>query len=395
MPNQAILPEVHALTPSMTTLRQHLHAHPELSYEEFETSRLVAAKLREWGYEVHQGLAGTGVVGSLRKGRSSRVIGLRADMDALPILESSGLPYASRHEGKMHACGHDGHTAMLLAAGQCLARDIDFDGTVRLIFQPAEEGHVGARKMIEDGLFQLFPCDAVFAMHNWPGLPVGRFGFLAGPFMASADTVTIRIHGRGGHGAMPHDTVDPVVAAASLVMALQTVVARNVPPLDMGVVGVGAIHGGSSSSVVPTSVELAVTVRALKNTTRDLLLRRIDELAHAQAQAYGARAEVLVSPNAFPVLFNHPRETELARRVVQDWLGNDGLVPDMQPMTCSEDFSFMLQACPGSYLIMGNGEGEEGGCLLHNPGYDFNDAGLPYGATYWVKLVSAFLDPDD
>ncbi len=390
---QTILPEVRDLTPSMVALRQHLHAHPELSYEEFETSRLVAEKLRGWGYEVHRGLAGTGVVATLRKGRSGRVIGLRADMDALPIVEASGLPYASHHDGKMHACGHDGHTAMLLAAGQCLAQSIDFDGTVRLIFQPAEEGYLGAQKMVEEGLFQLFPCDAVFAMHNWPGLPVGRFGFLSGPFMASADTVTIRLNGRGGHGAMPQDTVDSVVAAASLIMVLQTVVARNMPPLDMGVVGVGSIHGGTSSTVVPTCVELAVTVRALKESTRRLLLQRIEALAHAQAEAFGATAEVSVSANAFPVLYNHPRETALARNVALEWLGENGLVADMQPMTCSEDFSFMLQACPGSYLIMGNGEGAEGGCLLHNPAYDFNDASLPYGASYWVKLVSAFLKP--
>ncbi|MCY1268786.1 Hippurate hydrolase [compost metagenome] len=395
MPSQTIPSGIRELMPSMVALRQHLHAHPELSYEEFETSRLVAEKLRGWGYDVHHGLAGTGVVASLAKGQGSRIIGLRADMDALPIMETSGLPYASRHDGKMHACGHDGHTAMLLAAGQCLAEKIDFDGTVRLIFQPAEEGHVGARKMIEDGLFELFPCDAVFAMHNWPGLPVGKFGFLPGPFMACADTVTIRINGRGGHGAMPQDTVDPVVTAAALVLVLQTVVARNLPPLDMGVVGVGSIHGGSSSTVVPTYVELAVTVRALKETTRQLLLQRIEALAHAQAEAFGATADVSVSPNAFPVLYNHPQETALARSVALEWLGEEGLVADMQPMTCSEDFSFMLQACPGCYLIMGNGEGAEGGCLLHNPAYDFNDASLPYGASYWVKLVSAFLDPAD
>lgn len=386
-----ILPEIHELMPPMVALRQHLHAHPELSYEEFETSRLVAEKQRGWDH----GLAGTEVVATLRKGRGSRTIGLRADMDALPIVETSGLPYASRHDGKMHSCGHDGHTAMLLAAGQCLAENVDFDGTVRLIFQPAEEGHVGARKMIEDGLFELFPCDAVFAMHNWPGLPVGKFGFLVGPFMACADTVTIRINGRGGHGAMPQDTIDPVVAAASLVMVLQTVVARNLPPLDMGVVGVGSIHGGSSSTVVPTYVELAVTVQALKETTRQLLLQRIEALAHAQAESFGATADVSASSNAFPVLYNHPQETALARSVALEWLGEEGLVADMQPMTCSEDFSFMLQACSGCYLIIGNGEETEGGCLLHNPDYDFNDASLPYGASYWVKLVSAYLDPAD
>lgn len=358
-----ILPEIHELMPPMVALRQHLHAHPELSYEEFETSRLVAEKLRGWDH----GLAGTEVVATLRKGRGSRTIGLRADMDALPIVETSGLPYASRHDGKMHSCGHDWHTAMLLAAGQCLAENVDFNGTVRLIFRPAEEGHVGARKMIEDGLFELFPCDAVFAMHNWPGLPVGKFGFLVGPFMACADTVTIRINGRGGHGAMPQDTVDPVVAAASLVMVLQTVVARNLPPLDMGVVGVGSIHGGSSSTVVPTYVELAVTVRALKETTRQLLLQRIEALAHAQAESFGATADVSVSSNAFPVLYNHPQETTLARSVALEWLGEEGLVADMQPMTCSEDFSFMLQACSGCYLIMGNGEETEGGLPAAQP----------------------------
>ncbi|AVU37485.1 MULTISPECIES: M20 aminoacylase family protein [Serratia] len=388
-----ILPEVHELMPPMVALRQHLHAHPELSEEEFDTSRLVADKLRDWGYDVHHGLAGTGVVASLRKGQSQRIVGLRADMDALPIVETSGLPYASRHSGKMHACGHDGHTAMLLAAGQCLAQSIDFDGTVRLIFQPAEEGFLGAKRMVEDGLFQRFPCDAVFALHNWPGLPVGCFGFLPGAFMASADTVTIRINGRGGHGAMPHETADPVVAAASLVMALQTVVARNLPPLDTGVVGIGSIHGGSSSTVVPTCVELAITVRALKETTRHLLLQRIEALAHAQAAAFGTTAEVSVDANAYPVLYNHPEETDLARSVALSWLGEDGVLPDMQPMTCSEDFSFMLQACPGSYLIMGNGQGTEGGCPLHNPAYDFNDAALPYGASYWVRLVSTFLKP--
>lgn len=395
MPYSTILPEIRERMPAMVALRQHLHMHPELSYEEFETSRIVAEKLRNWGYEVHYGLAGTGVVGSLTKGNGDKVIGLRADMDALPIQETSGLSYASRHDGRMHACGHDGHTAMLLAAGQCLAEKTDFDGTVRLIFQPAEEGYVGARKMIEDGLFDLFPCDAVFALHNWPGLPVGKFGFLSGPFMACADTVTIRINGRGGHGGMPHETVDPIVAAAALVLALQTVVARNLPPLDMGVVGVGAIHGGTSSTVVPSAVELAVTVRALKESTRELLLQRITALAHAQAEAFGATADVSVSPNAFPVLYNHPQETALARSVALQWLGEDGLVADMEPMTCSEDFSFMLQACPGCYLIMGNGEGAEGGYSLHNSAYDFNDTALPYGASYWVKLVSTFLDPDN
>ncbi|KWR75062.1 M20 aminoacylase family protein [Cupriavidus sp. IDO] len=388
MHQDAVLPGIRAIEDEMVALRHRIHAHPELGFEEFATSDLVAECLQAWGYSVHRGLGRTGVVGTLRNGEG-RALGLRADMDALPIREATGLPYASRIEGKMHACGHDGHTATLLAAAKHLATHKPFRGTLHLIFQPAEEGMGGAREMLEDGLFDLFPCDAVFALHNMPGHPVGKFGFLPGPFMASSDTVTIRVTGRGGHGAVPHKAIDPVVACASMVMALQSVVARNVNPLDMAIVTVGSIQSGQAPNVIPESAELRLSVRALRAEVRDLLQQRITALAHAQAESFGARAEVDYN-RRYPVLVNHSAETELARDVAREWLGEDGLIEDMVPLTGSEDFAFLLEQRPGCYLIIGNGDGE-GGCMVHNPGYDFNDACLPLGATYWVKLAERFL----
>jgi len=384
-----VLPGIRAIEAEMVELRHRIHAHPELGFEEFVTSDLVAECLSAWGYQVHRGLGTTGVVGTLTVGEGSKRIGLRADMDALPIVEATGLPYASRIDGKMHACGHDGHTATLLAAAKYLAESRNFNGTVNLIFQPAEEGMGGAKQMVEDGLFRLFPCDAVFALHNMPGHPVGRFGFLSGPFMASSDTVTIRIVGNGGHGAMPHKAVDPVVVCASLVMALQSVVARNVDPLEMAIVTVGAILAGAAPNVIPNSAEMRLSVRALKPEIRDLLQQRITALAHAQAESFGARAEVDYN-RRYPVLVNHAAETALAEQVAREWLGEDGLIDSMKPLTGSEDFAFLLEECPGCYLIIGNGDGE-GGCMVHNPGYDFNDACLPLGASYWVKLAERFL----
>lgn len=388
MDHDAVLPGIRNIQDEMIELRHHIHAHPELGFEEFATSDLVADCLRSWGYSVHRGLGGTGVVGTLRNGQG-RAIGLRADMDALPIQETTGLSYASVLEGKMHACGHDGHTATLLTAARYLAQHKSFKGTLHLIFQPAEEGMGGAREMLKDGLFELFPCDAVFALHNMTGHPVGKFGFLAGPFMASSDTVTIRVNGRGGHGAMPHKAVDPVVVCASIVMALQSVVARNVNPLDMAIVTVGAIQAGNAPNVIPNSAEMRLSVRALKADVRDLLQNRITALAQAQAESFGARAEVDYV-RSYPVLINHEYETKLAREVACEWLGEAGLIENMVPLTGSEDFAFLLEKCPGSYLIIGNGDGE-GGCVMHNPGYDFNDACLPLGATYWVKLTERFL----
>lgn len=385
------LPGIRALEEEMIALRQHIHAYPELSFEEFATADLVAAKLSEWGYEVHRGLGGTGVVGLLRQGGGGKMIGLRADMDALPIIEQTGLPYASRHEGVMHACGHDGHTAMLLAAARHLAENRNFDGSLVVIFQPAEEGDGGAQRMLDDGLFELFPCDAVFAMHNMPGLPVGKLGFLEGPFMASTDTVTIRVDGVGGHGAMPHKAVDPVLAGSAIVMALQSIVSRTVDPLDTAVVTVGAFHAGIAANVIPDHAELQLSVRALKASVRDELIERITRIAQAQASGFGARATVDVDEaQRFPALFNDEAKTAFARQVAIDWVGEEGLIPNMKPLTGSEDFAVMLQRCPGCYLLIGNGDGE-GGCMVHNPGYDFNDDCLATGASYWVRLVEAFL----
>ncbi|SCK29726.1 M20 aminoacylase family protein [Vogesella sp. LIG4] len=388
--HDVVMPGMRAIEDEMIAVRRTIHAHPELSFEEVATSGLVAERLERWGYQVTRGLGVTGLVGTLKKGSGSTAIGIRADMDALPIHEDTGLPYASSLPGKMHACGHDGHTAMLLAAAHYLASDsCQFDGTVHLIFQPAEEGGGGAFRMLQDGLFERFPCDAVFAMHNMPGYPTGKLGFLPGPFMASADGVKITITGYGGHGAMPHKTVDPVVVAASLVMALQTIVARNVPPLETAVVTVGAIHSGEASNVIPDSAELQLCIRAMTHEVRSLLLERIEALAHGQASSYGARAEIeLFDP--YPPLINSEQETAFARQVAVDWLGEGGLIQNLVPVTGSEDFAFMLEQRPGCYLLIGNGDGE-GGCMVHNPGFDFNDDSLAIGASYWVKLVEAFL----
>ncbi len=390
-----VLPGIRAIEPEMVALRHQIHAHPELAFEEFATSDLVAAQLQSWGYSVHRGLGGTGVVGTLRLGSGTRTLGLRADMDALPIQETTGLPYASQQPGKMHACGHDGHTAILLAAARHLAQERAFDGTLHLIFQPAEEGLGGGRKMIEDGLFDKFPCDAIFALHNMPGFPMGQFGFKGGSFMASSDTVIITVRGRGGHGSAPHLAADPVVAAAHIILALQTVVSRNVDPRDMAVVSVGAIHAGDAPNVIPGSVELRLSVRAYRPEVRAMLRERITELAQAQAATMGAVAEVEYRWR-YPALVNDEACTDFARQVALDWLGEGGLIPDLQPLTGSEDFSFMLERCPGSYLIIGNGVGDThgtGGCMVHNPGYDFNDDCLPLAATYWVKLTERFLAP--
>ena len=372
-------------------LRRDIHRHPELAFEEHRTSELVASKLETWGYSVHRGLGGTGVVGTLQRGNSERSLGLRADMDALPIQEKTGLDWASQSPGLMHACGHDGHTAMLLAASQALAEDKSFNGTLHVIFQPAEEGGGGAVRMMQDGLFELFPCDAIFAMHNMPGVPAGHFVFREGPAMASSDYVTIRVHGTGGHGAMPHRCADPLVAASSIVLALQTVVSRNVDPLETAVVTVGALHAGQANNVIPALATLELSVRALRPDVRLLLESRIKSLVAAQAESFGVTAEVDWKPG-YCVLVNSAKETDFARQVALNMLGADKVTLQGPAITGSEDFAFMLEKVPGSYLLIGNGDGDSAGaCMVHNPGYDFNDDNIAIGSAYWINLAKAFL----
>ncbi len=384
------LDDIRAHEAEMIAIRHQIHQNPELAYEERATADLVAERLTRWGYEVHRGLGVTGVVGTLRAGTSTRRIGLRADMDALPIKEASGKAWASKVFGKMHACGHDGHTAMLLSAARHLAATRRFDGILHLVFQPAEEGLGGARKMLEDGFLDLFPCEAMFGMHNSPGKPAGKFFAIPGHAMASSDSVTIKVKGKGGHGAMPHTATDSVVAASAMVMAFQSIVARNVPPMQMGIVTVGAFLAGDAPNVIPGEAELRLSVRAFKPEIRDLLQQRITEIAHAQAAVFGATAEVDYD-RRYPVLYNHPEQTAFCEKVLTDWLGADGVLLGQEPITASEDFAFFLEKVPGCYVFIGNGVGEEGGCMVHNPGYDFNDACLSTGASYWVRLAQTYL----
>jgi hippurate hydrolase len=372
-------------------LRRDIHRHPELAFEEHRTAELVATKLEGWGYVVHRGLGGTGVVGTLTRGASQRRLGLRADMDALPIQEATGAEWASSKPGLMHACGHDGHTAMLLAAAKAIANDATFDGTLNLIFQPAEEGGGGAVRMMADGLFEQHPCDAVFAMHNMPGVPQGHFVFRDGAAMASSDYVTICVHGTGGHGAMPHRAADPLVAASSIVMALQTIVARNVDPLHTAVVTVGAMHAGQANNVIPALATLELSVRALDPDVRRLLEKRIKALVAAQAESFGVTADIDWRPG-YCVLVNTEAETNFARQVALDLVGAEQVTLHGPALTGSEDFAFMLEKIPGSYLLIGNGDGDSAGaCMVHNPGYDFNDDNIATGAAYWVALVERYL----
>jgi len=371
-------------------LRHDLHQYPELAFQEHRTAKKVAALLGDWGYEVTTGIAGTGVVATLRRGDGNRSIGIRADMDALPIEEATGLDYASSTPGVMHACGHDGHTSILLAAARYLAESGSFSGTLRLIFQPAEEIGAGARKMLSEGLFDRFPVDAVFGLHNWPGVPVGQFGFVAGPAMASVDKAVIRIVGKGGHGAEPHRSVDPVLASASFITALQSVVSRNIDPQEMAVATVGSIHAGSASNVIPESVEMKLTMRAYNEEVRARLQERIVALARAQAESFGAMADVDYRLG-FPALFNHAEETDFARDVALQAFGPSVVEANFRPRTASEDFAFLLQAKPGSYLFVGNGDSAP----LHSARYDFNDAIIAPAARYWVRLTETFLANDN
>ncbi|HET7835340.1 MAG TPA: M20 aminoacylase family protein [Variovorax sp.] len=387
----ALLDHMHSQSDEFIGLRRDIHHHPELAFDEHRTSALVAEKLQAWGYEVERGLGGTGVVGRLVRGDGRRRLGLRADMDALPIDEATGLGYASCNAGVMHACGHDGHTAMLLAAARHLAERGRFSGTLNLIFQPAEEGGGGAVKMMEDGLFDKYPCDAIFAMHNMPGMPQGRLVLREGPTMASSDYATVTLTGVGGHGAMPHRAADPVVAAASIVMALQTVVSRNVDPLQMAVVTVGAIHAGKANNVIPQQATLEISIRALDREVRATLERRVKALIAAQAESFGVRAQVDWWPG-YAVLVNTPEETAFAREVALELVGADQVTLQGPALPGSEDFAFMLEKLPGSYLFIGNGDGDSAGaCMVHNPGYDFNDDNVAIGSAYWALLAERFL----
>ncbi|AUM10215.1 M20 aminoacylase family protein [Escherichia coli] len=372
-------------------IRHQIHENPELGLQEFKTSALVAEKLRQWGYEVEQGLATTGVVATLKVGDGEKSIGLRADMDALPIYENSGKPWASKHPGLMHACGHDGHTTILLGAARYFAETRRFNGTLRLIFQPAEEMINGGEIMVKEGLFNRFPCDVIFGMHNMPGLPVGKFYFQPGALMASMDQFHIAVRGCGGHGAIPHKAIDPVLVAAHITTALQSIVSRNVDLLEAAVITVGSIVAGEAANVIPDSAEMKISVRSLSRDTRQLLLTRIPALAQAQAASFGATAEV-THVNGTPVLVNDEEMARFAWQVACKTFGEDRAEFGIKPLMGSEDFSFMLEAQPkGGFLLFGNGDVGEGSCMVHNPGYDFNDASLVPASSYWGALVEAWL----
>ncbi len=387
----------------LTRLRRDLHAHPELCFQEVRTADLVAAKLAEWGIEVHRGLGTTGLVGVVHGrdgGACGRGVGIRADMDALPMTELNTFAHTSRHPGRMHACGHDGHTAILLAAAQHLANHRDFDGTVYLIFQPAEEGGGGAREMIKDGLFERFPMEAVFGLHNWPGYPAGSFAVSAGPVMASSNEFKIVIRGKGSHAALPHNGIDPVPIACQMVQAFQTIITRNKKPVDAGVISVTMIHTGEATNVVPDHCEIQGTVRTFTLEVLDLIEQRMRDIAHHTCAAFGATCEFEFDRN-YPPTVNSPAEAEFAREVMRQVVGDDN-VRVQEPTMGAEDFAYMLQAKPGAYLFIGNGDGAhrnryEGGghdagpCTLHNPRYDFNDDLIPLGGTYWVELATRWL----
>jgi amidohydrolase len=382
----------------IAAIRRDIHANPELCFQENRTADLVDAKLTEWGIPIHRGMGTTGVVGTIvgKTNKSGKAIGLRADMDALPMQEFNTFAHASKNAGKMHACGHDGHTAMLLGAAQHLAKTRDFDGTVYVIFQPAEEGGGGAREMIKDGLFTKFPVEAVFGMHNWPGGKVGTFAVSPGPVMASSSEFTITVKGKGSHAALPYESIDPIPAAAAMVTAFQTIISRNKKPIEPGVISVTMIHAGSATNVIPDSCELQGTVRTFTMEVLDMIERRMREVANNTAAAYGATCEFEFARN-YPPTINSQAEADFCRSVIVSLVGADSVLPQ-EPTMGAEDFSYMLQAKPGAYVFISNGEGDHramghgaGPCMLHNPSYDFNDEVIPLGVSYWVKLTEKWL----
>ena len=377
----------------LTAVRRDIHAHPELAFNEDRTSSLVADKLAAWGIEVHRGLAKTGIVGVIpgKRKASGRGIGLRADMDCLPMHERNTFEHKSQNEGRMHACGHDGHTTMLLGAARYLAETRNFDGTAYVIFQPAEEGGGGGQVMVQEGLFERFPANEIYGLHNWPGLPPGKMAVRAGPVMAATDEVQITVHGRGGHGAMPHMAVDPVVVSAHVITALQSIASRSVSPLESVVVSICSMATSQVGvfNVIPDHVKLVGTVRSFQPEIRSLAERRLREIVTKTAEAFGAAAEVTYA-RGYPATVNSAREAQFAAQVGKQLFGAENVITEHEPTMGGEDFSYMLQARPGAYVFLGQG-GAQGGCLLHNPNYDFNDEVIPLGAGYLAALVEQAL----
>lgn len=384
--NATILERLAPYRPIFTALRHELHTYPETAYEEQRTAALIIQELESYGVEVYSGLAGTGVVGVLYNGSSARTIGLRADIDALPLTEQNELPYRSKHQGKMHACGHDGHTAMLLLAARYLSETRNFDGTVVFIFQPAEEAGAGAQRMIEDGLFQRFPVDAVYAMHNIPGLAVGQFAVMPGPMMAAGDFFEVEITAVGGHAALPHTTADPILAGSALVQSLQSIISRQLDPLRPAVLSVTQFHGGEASNIIPSTVRLQGTARSYSEATRQVLERGLHRLAVGIAATYGLEVKARYE-RGYPATINSPNEAAFARQVVENIVGPDNVLKELKPLMTAEDFSYMLQARPGAYIWIGNGNSAG----LHTPHYNFNDNILIIGAAFWVQLVESTL----
>ena len=377
-------------TPEMTEWRRHIHQHPETAFEEHKTSDYVALRLHEFGIDVHRGLAGTGVVGTLKGDRGDGpAIGLRADMDALDIEEANDVDYKSQNPGKMHACGHDGHTTMLLGAAKYLAETKNFAGTVHFIFQPAEENEGGGRVMIEDGLFEKFPVESVYGMHNMPGIPVGEFAIRPGPIMASFDIFEITLKGIGTHAAMPNLGRDTIVAGSHLISALQTIASRTVSPFDAAVVSVTQMHSGDTWNVIPEEAVIRGTTRAFKEEVQDHMEAEIRRIANGVAKTFDVKADVHYE-RRYPPTINDAAETDVTAAVARKIAGDERVFLDKDPMMGAEDFAFMLNEKPGAYMWIGNGP-REGGCMLHNPNYDFNDEVLPLGASYWAELVETRL----
>ncbi len=387
-----LIDDIKAHHAELTAWRRDIHAHPELGFEEHRTADFVAQKLRDFGLEVYTGIGKTGVVGALRVGNTTRSVGLRADMDALPIQEANTFDHCSKHDGVMHACGHDGHTIMLLGAAKYLAATRNFDGQVYFIFQPAEEGIGGAMAMIEDGLFQQFPCDAVFGMHNRPTLPVGQFAVRSGAMMAGGAFFDIDITGNGAHGARPESGIDPIIVAAQMVTAIQSIVSRNLRPVETAVVSITQVHSGDAYNVIPHTARLSGTVRAFSQDVMKMVETRMKGIAEGVAASMGAQA-VVDFRNIFAPTINNPTEAEFAAKICNEIVGAENVERNPPLIMASEDFSFMLEKVPGCYINIGNG-GEEGGCEVHNPAYDFNDDAIPQGATFFARLVEERLAAD-